>query len=456
MRPRRLAAAAAAALVVALAGPARAEAEAGAETDPAAAPEAAADPPAPAAEAERRPNPNRFELAPFPSLGGNTDIGFQFGVNIGVARLAEGYRPYRYRIGVVAELSVKSRPEQEGGAEIPIHNYELALDLPGLAGGRLRLLTTVGFDRSVNDAYWGLAGLSDDDPLGRIDLADVPFYPGRRYQYRTQRPAGSLNLRWRVGDEPVELLFGAGFSYVMPAPYLGSLIELDANRFFRPDGSRVIMGFDDHALVELRTGVLWDRRDDEIAPTRGTYVEVSARGGVGFPRTQEIFGFGGLIADVRLFVPIIGQQRLTLASRFLLDVLFGDVPFYELASFGAFSRSNFASSQGVAGAPGGRRAGNLKMLGSLELRSLFLPFRLFRMQMMFGLLAFFTVGQVWSTLDPGPPFDGSVEAATYGTGGALLLRWGESVMVRIELAYSPDSSDGGDPFGFYFDLGYAF
>jgi len=284
----------------------------------------------------------------------------------------------------------------------------------------------------------------------------VPYFPGRRFQYRKQQPAASLDLRWRLGDLPIELLFGAGFAYVMPDPYLGSLVELDTNRFFRPDGSRVIVGFDDHALVELRTGVLWDRRDEEVAPTRGTYLEVSARGGVGFPQTQEVFGFGGVTTDFRLFVPIIGRQRLTVASRFVFDALFGDVPFYELASFGAFSRDGFSGSSGVAGPPGGRHAGNLKLLGALELRSLFLPFRLFRMQMVFGLLAFVTVGQCWSTLDPGPPFQGSTERATYGTGGALLLRWGESVMVRIELAYSPDATDGGSPIGFYFDLGYAF
>lgn len=405
-------------------------------------------------EDDEPPDPNRFELAPFPSLGGNTDIGFQFGVNVAVARLSEGYTPFRYRIQVVAELSVKRRPRDEGGLELPMHNYKFLIDLPGLAGGRLRVIPEIGFERVVNAGYFGLTGLSNDDPLGRLALSEIE--EGRRYQFIRQQPVASLDLRWRIRQLPIELLFGGEFRYVLPNAYSDSLLAIDAGSHSWPDGSRVIVGFDNHALVELRAGVMWDRRDHEIAPTRGSFVELSARGGVGAPQTQEVFGFGGVTADVRLFVPLVSDQRLVLASRFLVDMLFGEPPYYELSQMGTFDRQGFCSSSGIRGSPEGRHSGELKMLAVLELRSLFLPFRLFRMPMVFGLEAFVAAGQVWGTLRSGPPFGDSVTAASFGAGGGLLLRWGEAVMVRIEFAYSPDATDAGMPVGIYFNLGYAF
>lgn len=405
-------------------------------------------------ETEPAPDPNRFELAPFPSLGGNTDIGFQFGVNVSVARLREGYTPFRYRIQVVAELSVKRRPRDEGGYELPLHNYKFLIDLPGLAGGRLRLIPEIGFERVVNAGYFGLTGLSGDDPQGRLALSELE--EGRRYQFIKQEPMASLDLRWRLRQLPIELLFGGELRYVLPDAYSDSLLAIDAGDHLWPDGSRVIVGFDNHALVELRAGIMWDRRDHEIAPTRGSFVELSASAGVGAPQSQEVFGFGGVTADVRLFVPLVSEQRLVLASRFLFDMLFGEPPYYRLSEVGIFERNGFCSSRGIRGSPEGRHSGELKMLAVLELRSLFLPFRLFRMPMVFGLEAFIAAGQVWGTIRSGPPFEDSATAAGFGTGAGLLLRWGEAIMVRIELAYSPDSTDAGMPVGIYFDLGYSF
>jgi len=40
----------------------------------------------------------------------------------------------------------------------------------------------------------------------------------------------------------------------------------------------------------------------------------------------------------------------------------------------------------------------------------------------------------------------------YGVGGGVRIQWGETVMIRIDMAWSPDA----DPIGVYFDIGHVF
>lgn len=404
-------------------------------------------------EEEEEEDPNRFEIAPFPALGGNTDTGFSFGIDGRLSRLGEGYDPYRYSIHLNVVMSVKTDPN--GDAELPMHNYVAELDFPGLAGGHLRLEPRIGFLRTVNQGWFGLAGLrTDPDPLSRLDLSDE--WGGRRFQFVNMYALGALNMRWRFSEDlPLELLVGVSFRYIMPLVYQDSLLAEEIIRWHDLDGEPLILGHEWHPWTQLRVGLLWDRRDHEIAPTRGTMVEVSTRGSLAFPG-EESLAYMGITADFRLFVPLIDRQRLVLASRVLIDVLLGDVPFYELTWVGSFTHEGYTGDRNVRAAPEGRHAGAGKVIGGVELRSLFAPFRLFNMNMIFGLVFFLTVGHSWTTLDPQPPYLNAGGSSTWGTGLGLLLRWGETIMVRIEAGYSPDSTDAGWPIGLYFTLGYAY
>ena len=405
--------------------------------------------PEPEPEGDREEDPNRFELAPFPALGGDSDVGVTLGIDGTLSRLEEGYSPYRYSIHLIAVLSIKSDPE--GGAEVPTHDYKLELDFPGLAGGRLRLMPRVGFERTINAGWYGMPGLATyPDPLSREVLGE-----GRTNQYILMQASGDMNLRWRSSrTSPIELLAGATFRYVMPDTYGGSLLETDMHQQYA-DGEWVVPGLEWHPLVQVRVGLLWDRRDHELVPTRGTMVEVSTRGALAFPE-DDTLAFMGITGDFRLFVPLVDDQRLVWASRLFVDVQLGDVPFYELSRMGAFDPQGFCSGSVIRAAPEGRHAGVAKVVGSMELRTLFAPFRLFRMNMVFGMVFFLNVGHIWSTFVPEPPFESAGSSSAWGAGVGLLLRWGETMVVRIEAGYSPDASDGGLPVGIYFTLGHAY
>jgi hypothetical protein len=393
---------------------------------------------------QESPKPNRYEVAPFPSIGGNTDIGFQFGFNGTLTRFGEDYVPFRWRFQLIAEATAQSGPE---GAVFPSHRYLIRGDLTGLLQHRLRLLFEAGFERIINAGYYGLDGLSSVDPQGRLALRG-----GHRHQFKKQQPRADVDLRFPLPVSDLELLVGGQFRHVMVRTYGDSVLSED-QAWQRHDGSPVLVGLEPHALAALRLGLLWDGRDDEILPSKGLYASVAIRGGLGFPQR---FAFGGMTTDFRLYVPLLPDRKLGLAMRTIFDLMVGDVPFYELSWMGAFVRFKYCGKRGVRGAPEGRYAGAAKAIESLELRSLFAPFRLFNLKLAFGMHAFLIAGQSWAALRPTAPFVDGGPRTTWGAGGGCLLRWGEALVVRAEVGYSPDSTDASLPVGIYLDMGYAY
>ena len=63
------------------------------------------------------------------------------------------------------------------------------------------------------------------------------------------------------------------------------------------------------------------------------------------------------------------------------------------------------------------------------------------------------VGRVWTELPPGNRrFDGDGPGLKLGVGAGPRLQWGETFLIRIDLAWSPDA----DPIGVYFDVSHVF
>ena len=124
-------------------------------TAPAGGPAAPPFPGAPAAP--EKPPPRRLEPAILPVLGGNTDIGFLFGAYGALARFEPGYYPYRWKAEAIVSMTVKDGPN---GVNLPVHSHGVSLDMPGLAGGRLRILSDISFQRDIDARYFGLGNAS--------------------------------------------------------------------------------------------------------------------------------------------------------------------------------------------------------------------------------------------------------------------------------------------------------
>jgi outer membrane protein assembly factor BamA len=198
--------------------------------------------------------------------------------------------------------------------------------------------------------------------------------------------------------------------------------------------------FSEYALV-------FDTRDDEHVTRKGQFHEASLRwspgGTSGFPYRYEQ-------VDVAARFYYTPTDFVTFAARVVGDFMFDHPPFYELARFqDTFA---FGGASGVRGIPGQRYYGKIKLFGNLEARMRILPFRLFSKQFHFGVATFFDAGRLWADFEPHPELDGTSFGLKYGVGAGLRLQQGQTFVVRLDAAWSPDAT----PIGGYFGVGEIF
>ncbi len=400
------------------------------------------------AEAPDEPlDPHRTEFGLIPFVAGNTDIGVMFGVTSVMARFKPDYDPFRWRHRLVAMMSLKRGPDRP---EIVVYTFFLTGEYPDLRGGRLRLIPRVSFSRTITNGYYGIGNDSSADVLP--DEAVIDAVTMRHNQYRANDAIADLQARIRLIDD-LELVVAGRFLYTDTDPYLGSQLSYDAEN---APGGVAPLGIEPHPGVLFELGLLYDTRDHEANPLCGMRHRLSGKLGP-HPMIGGDYMFGGATLDLRFYYPLLGKY-LVVAWRLIGDIIAGDAPFYELDNLGGIERIGFAGMTGIRGPPSGRFAGKRKAITNLELRSMFLPFNIGKHRFELGTALFFDTGRVWATLERNETLDGTGLGLKWGTGGGLRIKWGETLVVRMEVGWSPNTKDAPSnlPIGIYLDMSHAF
>ncbi len=169
------------------------------------------------------------------------------------------------------------------------------------------------------------------------------------------------------------------------------------------------LGTDGGTLLQVRTALRYDTRDDYTNSTRGLLEEALLEYGI---------GAGGDFNGLRLgyqhrhFHPL--ASNLVLAHRASADLTLGDIPFFELLELGGSST--------VRGLPAARVRGQGRFLLNGELR--WQGVQLSRRQHIFlGGLLFADVGQIYARSD-GP----SLDDWRRGAGAGLRFHWHGTIM----------------------------
>ncbi len=388
--------------------------------------------------------PRRYELAGFPIVGGNSDIGFQFGGAATFTRFYDGAFPYLWNIDLLLSASAK---DDSGGFRLVQQSHVLRLDAPDLWSGRLRVDARASFQRTINEGYYGLGNASTAQPGPGQTGVD------RRYQYLQDETR--LRTIARVHTRSlVDLALGAIVRFEDPGVYDPSKLAEDLAPT-APGRPPTVYGGQPALLAGLAAGVIIDTRDSEFVTRRGIFYQIGAGATVG---STESLAYGNASAVLSHYAPLPGP--LVFASRFVASFQFGRVPFYDLAQGGTFEPQYlFGSESGVRGVPDGRYAGLVKIVANTEIRATPFPrFDLFGQHMRIGTTAFFDAGRVWSQYAIISPADGTALGLKYGVGGGVFLQWGEAAIFRIEAAYSPDaeSENPSLPLGIYVADGLMF
>jgi hypothetical protein len=386
----------------------------------------------------------RYEPAGFPLIGGDSDIGFEFGAVGTLSYFSDGVKPYRWNMDLVLAASVKEGP---AGPEIEQQSYLWNLDVPGLWGGSVRLNPEVSYTHTINYGYFGLGDASN----GTTPSSNPS--PARYHQWIESIAQVRTEARVALAG-PLGALFAVQYLYVNPTPYSDSLLAQDSARR-TPQGLPLLYGTTAQSLPSLATGFVYDSRDNEIFPHTGMFNELGVRFEQGFPTGGDVH-YAEAGAILCGYIPI---GPLVAAGRLVLNAQYGNVPFYDLFQAGPFDQKEMpGGSAGIRGVPVGRYLGPIKVVGNVELRAMWLHFLMLGQRFTLGNDVFFDTGRVWSDYSFRSPLDGRGAGLKYGAGGGIYVLWGQAAMLRIEAAYSPDavSENPKLPVGIYVEDGTMF
>jgi hypothetical protein len=388
----------------------------------------------------------RYELAGFPILGGNSDIGFQFGAAGTWTRFYDGARPYLWNVDLLLSASLK---DDANGFRMVQQSHVLRLDLPDLWNSRLRVDVRGNFQRTINAGYYGLGNATTTDlPPGQTTS-------GRTFQYTQEE--GRLRTIARLHTESLfDVALGTNLRYEAPEVYPGSRLAQDlAVSDPSQPGLPLLPGGNSMLLAGIAAGFIVDTRDSEFITRSGVFYQFGVGATVG---STDQTGYGEAAAVLAHYAPLGGP--FSFASRFVGSLQFGRVPFYDLQQGGVFEPQYLMGGEnGVRGVPQGRYAGRAKIVTNTEVRATPFPhFHLLNQRLLVGMEGFFDAGRVWSDYALISQADGNSLGLKFGIGGGLFLQWGEAAIFRIEAAYSPDAvSENPDfPLGLYVSDGLMF
>jgi hypothetical protein len=365
------------------------------------------------------------EIAGLPLVGGDTDVGLGAGVLGNVARLDPRFSPYAWNVEFGAFFAFKS-----GFGDPSYEDAYVLVTVPQLAAGRLRLDVRPSFTKDIDLPYFGLGNHIRDFS---------PADPARDFFTRIH-PALAIDATWRV-RAPWYVLGGASYTWNQIELSPTSTLAQDA-RLAEPFVRDALVIAPEHSVLRVQGAIIYDTRDDPISTYRGQDHQLAIRAS---PRMGDAFPYGyqQLDAQLRLYTTPI-PRYLTLAARAVVDVMFGDPPFYELTRYD--DTSAIGGANGVRGVPAYQFYGKVKALANLEARSELVRTRILGKRYVFGVAAFCDAGRLWSELTAAhPELDGTGLGLHWGVGGGLRIRQGRTGVIRADVAWSPDAR----PVGLY-------
>ena len=247
---------------------------------------------------------------------------------------------------------------------------------------------------------------------------------------------------------------GLGVRGVFPSLWPDTKLDRDLRDGRAPERD-LLYGTTRQLIGAGLVGLLWDARDDEFNPSRGGYHEVSFRAGAG-PSLDRDLRYGAVNLHLRWFYPLLGE-RLVVGLRGLADVGFGAMPLIELSTMGGYTTlSGPASIEANRALPYGRQLGQVKVLTSGELRSLFYRFAFGRHRFALGAVAFVDASRVTARIGGPRSLEGGPHLR-YSVGGGVRFTWGSALVLRCDVGAAPRSDIGAKThIGANFALGHSF
>ncbi len=373
-----------------------------------------------------------WEPTGLPALNYDSDEGFGYGVLFELYNYGDGgYSPYRFTLQPTVFLTTGGRRQ-----------FTIFFDAPHLLSDGWRIDASLGDERQFSVPYYGLGNASVFDAA--LEDTEGQYY----YRFgRAQRQA-AVNVQRSLGDTPLRLLAGVGATHtdVDPLPkdatvtLLYQVIENAGTPGSIPE--TIPAGWSNH----FRVGLVWDTRDRETGPHRGSWSEVLVQAVPEFLGSES--GYLRWTLVDRRYVPL--GDGLTFANRILVQDVEGEAPFYDLSTLQTSfkRREGLGGSRTLRGIPRNRYVGKGVFLWNAELRWRAAEFTFVGRSFHMILSAFVDTGRVWAD----GPVLGELLSDLHGSYGAgVRAGMGENFIAGLDVGRSSTSSAS-----IYINTGYTF
>lgn len=411
-----------------------------------------------------------WNLGALPAITFNTDIGFQYGILANIFNYGDGtlYPDYRYSF-----YTEWSRTTKGGGIN------QLFFDSKYLLPWNLRITTDVSYLTQQALDFYGFNGYKSRYNPAWEDQND-PAYKTRMF-YKLDRQLLRVDAGFQKPLEayPLRILGGLAFFNVKIGEVnLEKLNKgLEGNDIL-PDVPGLYEKYVEWGLIPekekeggriltLKTGLIYDTRDNEANPNRGIWSEVLLAFSPSIDPNLD--SYAKFVIIHRQYFTLI-RDRLTFAGRLgYQGTLAGNTPwFMENYMINSFPKTTtvdgLGGSRTLRGILLNRVVGDAVAYGNLELRWKVVKKYLWRQNFYVALSGFADGGKIVKDYPVDfnkipaaerPDYEGDAHDALHlGLGGGLYIAMNQNFVVAVNYGRATDRRDGTS--GLYINLNFMF
>jgi hypothetical protein len=409
---------------------------------------------------------------PFPVVGYNTDIGFQYGLALDLPYYGDGSTFPKYFHSFYLEASFTTK----GGSifqffydsEKLIKNLRVTADVSYLTEKALDFYGFNGYQAVYNHSW--------EDDKDTAGYKTRVFYRHERKLFKfalsLQGKFFAEHLRWTAGVTIMNVVVGS----------------VDTNKLNKgqkedkklPDTAGLYDNYVSWGVLSpkesgggmnnfIKLGLIYDTRDNEANPMRGLWSEVNFLIAPKFIGDGN-YGFIKLAIIHRQYFTIV-KNRLSFGYRLAYQgTIAGTVPFYmQPLMINSWEKTTtidgLGGSRNIRGILRNRVVGNGEVYANAEFRWKILNFNLFRQPCYLGANVFSDAGMVVQdipinksripdSVDQSTYFSSTNEYPHFTVGGGLKIAYNENTVLSADFGFAPDKRDG--RIGIYIGFGFLF
>lgn len=378
-----------------------------------------------------------------PAINYNSDDGAGYGVLLNLFNYKDGgYAPYYFKIKPIIFFTTEGKQD-----------HTFFVDSPYLLGNDWRINFRIRFKKENYFPFYGLGNDSefDEDYIETDNDGNAldPLHGKHYYTFQSTQLKCILNLQRALlkrdnGKPKLSLLLGYGFADNSNEENENEGIKTKVKKFI-DDGKISQKEFDGYFNSYLKSGLIYDTRDNEPAPNNGVWSSILVEAYTKLVGSET--NFTRITLTDRRYYTVM--RNLVFANRVLYETVVGDAPFSMFYPFGGSVKvdEGVGGYRTLRGQLKNRYLGKEKVFMNTELRYKFYDFVFLNQDFYLTASMFYDIGRVWHEEES----ESGLKNLKTGKGFGLHIGWNENFIFYAEMGFGPEAGSQ-----LYMDVGYLF